>query len=168
MGPPNFSRLRSPAITASQPGRRAQSSRGRGSAPPPAGQGGTPSFLTATTVGGGRVERRCRPGCRCRCRCLCRYHRRPAGSASQQNAVIHLDAAFLGAASRHEPSHPNARPSLSPAPSPGPGHAPFPSRDAARRRCRLASAERVRGGSSRWRAVKSPRLRALEFPIRKP
>lgn len=166
MGPPNFSRLRSPAVTASQPGRRAQSSRGGDSAPPPAGQGGTPSFLTATAVGGGRVERRCRPGCRCRC--LCRYHRRPAGSASQQNAVIHLDAAFLGAASRHEPSHPNARPSLSPAPSPGPGHAPFPSRDAARRRCRLASAERARGDSSRRRAVKSTRLRALEFPIRKP
>lgn len=30
------------------------------------------------------------------CRCHCRYHRRPAESASQQNAVIHPDAAFLG------------------------------------------------------------------------
>lgn len=140
MGPPllNFSRLRSPAGTESQPGRRAQASRGGGSArsgertraPPPAGQGGTSSFSTATALGGGRVERRCRPGCRCRCR----YHRRPAGSASQQNAVIRPDTAFLGAASRHQPSHPKARPSRSPAPSPGLGHAPFPSRDAARRR----------------------------------
>jgi hypothetical protein len=142
VGPPllNFSRLRSPAGTESQPGRRAQASRGGGSArsgertraPPPAGQGGTSSFSTATALGGGRVERRCRPGCRCRCRC--RYHRRPAGSASQQNAVIRPDTAFLGAASRHQPSHPKARPSRSPAPSPGLGHAPFPSRDAARRR----------------------------------
>lgn len=123
MGPPllNFSRLRSPAGTESQPGRRAQASRGGGSArsgertraPPPAGQGGTSSFSTATALGGGRVERRCRPGCRCRCRC--RYHRRPAGSASQQNAVIRPDTAFLGAASRHQPSHPKARPSRSPA-----------------------------------------------------
>lgn len=92
--------------------------------PPPAGQGGTPSFSTATALGGGRVERRCCPGCRCHC--CCRYHRRPAGSASQPNAVIHPDAAFLGAESHHEPSHPNARPSRSPAPSPGPGPRPLP------------------------------------------
>lgn len=60
------------------------------------------------------------------CRCHCRYHRRPAGSASQQNAVIHPDAAFLGAASRHEPSHPKARPSRSPASGPGPWARPLP------------------------------------------
>lgn len=60
------------------------------------------------------------------CRCHCRYHRRPAGSASQQNAVIHPDAAFLGAASRHEPSHPKARPSRSPASGPGPWPRPLP------------------------------------------
>lgn len=49
----NFSRLRSPAVTASQPRRRAQASRGGGSArsgertraPPPAGQGGTTFLL---------------------------------------------------------------------------------------------------------------------------
>lgn len=123
--PPNFSRWRQPAATASQPRRRAQSSCGGGSAPSgagtrvsqPRGPGRAPRFLPLppAALGSGQVKRRCRSGCRCRCR----YHRRPAGSASQPNAVIRLDAASLAAASRHEPPPSRPRP-LSPRPRPQP------------------------------------------------
>lgn len=78
--------------------------------PSPLGRGPgrtTPSFPPAAALGGGQVERRSRS--RAAAAAGCRYHRRPAGSASQPNAVIRPDAASPGAASRHEPSQARAR-----------------------------------------------------------
>lgn len=150
--PPNFSRWRRPAATASQPRRRAQSSCGGGSAPSgagtrvsrPRGPGRAPRFLP--------YRRRLSAAAKSNAAAARAAARAAAAAAATTAAQLGarrsrmLSSALTpprwpprAATSLHLPGPAPSRPA--PPPASAPHHAPFPSRDTARGRAWVSAAD---------------------------